>query len=84
VLQHRAEGDHYTIVFATPVPELVEELADRVAIIKDGRIVAFDTIAALRQQAGGAAGRMDEIYETLVNPRTHAGIERYLGSGAAP
>jgi ABC-type multidrug transport system ATPase subunit len=77
VLQHRAVGDHYTIVFATPVPELVEELADRVGMIADGRLMAFDTIAKLREQTG-TTGKLDEIYEKLVSPQTGTRIDRYL------
>jgi ABC-2 type transport system ATP-binding protein len=79
VLQHRATGDHYTIVFATPVPELVEELADRVAIIDKGRILAFETIAELRRRTG-CSGKLDEVYERLVNPQTAGNIQRYLTS----
>jgi ABC-type multidrug transport system ATPase subunit len=79
VLQHRAAGDHYTIVFATPVPELVEELADRVAIIEKGRIIAFETIAELRRRTG-CSGKLDEVYEKLVNPQTTSNIQRYLGA----
>lgn len=77
VLQHRAAGDHYTIVFATPVPELVEGLADRVGIISAGRIIALDTIDGLRRQAG-VAGGLDDIYEKLANPQTAGNIDRYL------
>jgi ABC-type multidrug transport system ATPase subunit len=82
VLQHRAAGDHYTILFATPVPELVEELADRVAILADGKLLAIDTVAGLAAQSG-VSGRLDEIYEHLVKPQTSQNIERYI-SGEAP
>ena len=77
VLQRRTVGDQYTIVFATPVPEVVEELADRVAIIASGRITAFDTVAGLRRTSA-CSGNLDEIYETLVNPRSAANIDQYL------
>lgn len=77
VLQRRALGDHYTIVFATPVPELVEELADRVAIIAGGKIAAFDTVAGLRRQSG-CSGKLDEIYEALVSPQSARNIDQYL------
>jgi ABC-type multidrug transport system ATPase subunit len=81
VLQSHARGDEYTIVFATPVPELVEELADRVAIIRDGQIIAADTIDGLRQTTG-VTGGLDEIYEQLVNPGTAAKIDRYLAGAS--
>jgi ABC-type multidrug transport system ATPase subunit len=78
VLQHRAAGDHYTIVFATPVPELVEDLADRVAILAAGKVVAMDTIPALRQQVGANVDGIDDVYERLVNPQVLRSIDRYL------
>jgi ABC-type multidrug transport system ATPase subunit len=77
VLQHLAKRDDVTIVMATPVPELVEEIADRVAIIHQGRIVACDSVAGLRASAGGS-GTLAEIYEKLVNPRQSQNIERYF------
>ncbi len=39
-----------TVVNTTPVPELVEELADRIIVIRDGELLAFDTPNGLRQQ----------------------------------
>ena len=77
ILQRHAHGDHFTIVMATPVPELVEELADRVAVIKSGEIIAYDTIENLRR-ASGAAGKLDDVYEKLVSPDTAGKIERYF------
>jgi ABC-type multidrug transport system ATPase subunit len=77
VLQALARRDDVTIVFTTPVPELVEELADRVAIIRDGRLSAFDTVAGLRQLTG-AAGPFAEVLQNLLNPATLANIEHYF------
>jgi ABC-2 type transport system ATP-binding protein len=77
VLHHLAQRDDVTIVMATPIPELVEELADRIAIIRDGQIVICDTLEGLRRAAGSTA-RLDEIYEQLVSPNTAANIDRYF------
>jgi ABC-2 type transport system ATP-binding protein len=76
ILQHRAHGDHYTIVMATPIPELVEELADRIAVMRDGQLVAHDDLANLRHLSGRE--KLDEIYENLVSPDTARNIERYF------
>jgi ABC-type multidrug transport system ATPase subunit len=65
---------------ATPVPELVEELADRVAIIHEGRIAAYDTIAGLRRLSGAESGSLDEAYERLVRPQTTMHINRYFAA----
>lgn len=77
VLHHRASGDHYTIVFATPVPELVEELADRIAILHDGQVKMFDTLSGMRAQLGADASLLS-MYEQLVNPSTPVNVARYL------
>jgi ABC-2 type transport system ATP-binding protein len=79
VLQHLRETRQTTILMATPVPELVEELADRVALIHDGKMIAFDTVEGLRQTAG-VAGKLDVIYERLVSPANADNIEQYLQS----
>ena len=75
LLQQRA-ADDATVVMATPVPELVEELADRVAVLRDGQVLAYDTVEGLRRRAGAAA--LDEAYERLVDPRTMSRIEQYF------
>ena len=77
VLQYRRDKRDATIVMATPVPELVEELADRIALLKEGRLVAFDSLANLSRQAG-AAGRLDEVYERIASPHTAESVERYF------
>ena len=77
IFQRHRERRDVTVVMATPVPELVEELSDRVAVIREGRLVAFDTVAGLRRQAG-VEGRLDEIYERLVSPDTAQKVERYF------
>jgi ABC-type multidrug transport system ATPase subunit len=77
VLQQLAATGSTTIVLATPVPELVEELANRVAILRDGKIQAHDTIEGLRKLAGGAQ-RLDEVYHQLANPGGTANIDQYF------
>lgn len=79
VLQHLAKGDQTTIVISTPVPELIEDLADRIAVLRDGGIYAHDTVEGLRQLAGGAL-RLDEIYQKLAKPEGTGNIDQYFGS----
>jgi len=80
VLQRLREDRKATIVMATPVPELVEELADRIAIVRGGQIVAFDSIAGLRQTSG-STGNLNQVYESLFSPHTAASVERYFKGG---
>lgn len=77
ILLRYAQRDDITIVMATPVPELVEELADRVVVIRDGQIAANDSVAALRTKTG-CAGGLAEVYGKLVSPETLRNIERYF------
>jgi ABC-type multidrug transport system ATPase subunit len=77
VLQNLAQRDDITIVLATPVPELLESIADRLAVLRDGRIIAFDTIDGLRKQTG-CGGSLEEVLEQLISPDTLRNIESYL------
>jgi ABC-type multidrug transport system ATPase subunit len=77
VLKRLAEDQQVTVVMTTPVPELVEELSDRVAIISDGRLAAFDTVEGLRQQAG-IEGGLDEVLQRLIHPDTLDNIDNYF------
>jgi ABC-2 type transport system ATP-binding protein len=45
--------EHVTVFFTTHYMEEAERVADRIAVIDHGRIVAEGTAAALRQQTGG-------------------------------
>jgi len=40
-----------TVVFTTQILELAEELADRVALIDNGHLLAFDSVAGRRSRA---------------------------------
>ena len=77
VLKRLAENQQVTVVMTTPVPELVEDLSDRVAIISDGRLAAFDTVEGLRQQAG-IEGGLDEVLQRLIHPDTLGNIDNYF------
>jgi ABC-2 type transport system ATP-binding protein len=82
VIQHHRTQRDRTIVMATPVPELVEEVADRIAMLREGRVVAFDTLANLRRQAG-TDGRLDQVYERIASPHTFEKVESYFREGSA-
>ncbi len=77
VLQRMGKRDDVTIVMSTPVPELVDELADRVAVIRDGTIAAFDSPAGLRHLTG-VEGSLQSVLEKLIAPQTLAAIEHYF------
>lgn len=77
VLRWRVEQEGATVVVATPVPELVSELADRVAVIRDGQLVACDTVPMLIATTG-VSGGLDEAYERLTRGRTESNVEQYF------
>jgi ABC-type multidrug transport system ATPase subunit len=80
LLRHLVGTRGTTVVMTTPVPELVEELADRIVIIQDGRVLACDTAAGLRQQTG-SSGPLSAVLERLVHPQTMANLEQYFRQG---
>src|SRR5262245_42644268 len=77
VLQRLAQRDDVTIVMTTPVPELVEELADRIAIVRDGQLAAFDTADGLRR-ATNTDGPLADVLQRFLNPETLQNIEHYF------
>jgi len=80
VLQRLAERDDVTVVITTPVPELVEEIADRIAVIRDGELAAFDTIEGLRCETN-CYGPLAEVLQRLLDSDTLTNIERYFDRG---
>lgn len=79
VLQRLRERDDMTIVMATPVPEIVDELADRIAIVRNGEIAAFDTPAGLRRLTD-CEGSLQKVLERLISPETLAVVEQYINA----
>ena len=79
VLKQLKRDRGVTIVMTTPVPELIGELADRVAIIRRGELAAYDTPEGLRQQAGNDLS-LSEALEQLVFPETHDSLKAYFAA----
>ncbi|HLQ45694.1 MAG TPA: ABC transporter ATP-binding protein [Planctomycetaceae bacterium] len=77
VLQHRVEEQGGTIVLTSPVPEIVEELAHRIVILRDGEVAAFDTLAGLRESAG-VHGSLGDILERMLYPDTMRKLQTYF------
>ena len=77
VLKRLAEQREVTIVMATPVPELVEELSDRIVVLQEGEVLAYDTADGLRARAG-ASGPLADVLERLIHPQTLDNIRQYF------
>jgi ABC-2 type transport system ATP-binding protein len=77
VLQRLRDARKTTVVMATPVPELVEDLAERIAVLRRGEVLAYDTIAGLAKMTG-SSGMLDEIYDKLLDTRKASHVEAYF------
>ena len=81
VLQWLVKQVSFTVVLTSPVPELVEKIADRVVVLHNGNVLAFDTLEGLRRMTN-CAGPLAEVLERLVHPQTVRRLEHYF-EGAA-
>jgi ABC-2 type transport system ATP-binding protein len=64
----RRQADLGTTVFLSSHSlDVVEELADRMAIINHGRLISCGTLAALREQAS-VDGSLEKVFLTLTRP----------------
>jgi ABC-2 type transport system ATP-binding protein len=77
VLRQLVDRKDATIVLTSPVPELIEEIADRVIVIKEGEILAFDTIEGLRRETA-TRGNLGHILERMIFPETMRNLEQYF------
>jgi ABC-2 type transport system ATP-binding protein len=77
VLRRRVAEQGGTVVLTSPVPEIVEEIADRIVVLKHGEIAAFDTLDGLRELTG-CHGSLLEILELLMFPETTQKLHDYF------
>ena len=77
VLRRLVTQSQCTVVMTTPVPELIEELADRIAVLRNGEVTACDTADGLRAQTG-CGGPLAEVLERLTHPETLDNINEYF------
>jgi ABC-2 type transport system ATP-binding protein len=77
VLQHLTEHSEVTVVMASQIPEMVELLAHRIAILSGAHVIAYDTLDGLRGKTG-CSGSLPEVFEKIVHPQTLDHIEKYF------
>ncbi len=77
VLRHLVDKRQVTVVLSSPVPELIEEIADRILVLKDGMILALDTLDGL-QRMTGTRGNLGQVLEHLIFPETTRNLEHYF------
>jgi ABC-type multidrug transport system ATPase subunit len=76
VLRRIAEDDG-AVLMTTPVPELVDELADRLIILRDGQIAVQGTLRDLQKETQ-CSGGLAEVLERLISPHTLENLDRYF------
>jgi ABC-type multidrug transport system ATPase subunit len=77
VLQRLAFQKGATVVMTSPVPELIEQLASRVVVLREGEIIADGSVAELKCRAG-REGSLADALETLFFPETSNRISGYF------
>jgi ABC-type multidrug transport system ATPase subunit len=77
LLQRRVKEQGATVVLTSPVPEIVEEIAHRIIILREGEIAAADTLEGLRRLTG-IRGSLGAILEKLLYPETVQKLEDYF------
>jgi ABC-2 type transport system ATP-binding protein len=64
LLQFLKQGG--TVILTTHILEVAERLAERIAIMSGGRLVAEGTMEQLRSHSGQAAGSLEDIFLQLI------------------
>ena len=61
-----------TIILTTHILEVAERLADRIGIVRAGRLVAEGTMDELRVRCGGANSTLEDVFLTLTTGQSDA------------
>lgn len=77
VLEHLASRDDVTIVMATQLAEIAETVAHRVGLLRDGELVAYETVEELCRKDGRSV-RLEQAIEERIHPRTLERIDAYF------
>jgi ABC-2 type transport system ATP-binding protein len=77
VLKRRVADQGGTVVLTSPVPELVEEIADRIVVVRHGEVAAFDNLEGLRRLTQ-VSGSLSDILEKLIYPETTRKLQDYF------
>jgi ABC-2 type transport system ATP-binding protein len=54
------------VILTTHILEVAERLAERIAIMSGGRLIAEGTMAELRSSSGQASGSLEEIFLQVI------------------
>ncbi|HRX01523.1 MAG TPA: ABC transporter ATP-binding protein, partial [Anaerolineae bacterium] len=83
LLRQMVDRRGVTVFFSTHIMELVERMADIVAVINKGHLVATGTLDMLRQQAASDGdASLEDVFLDLVNAELAEQDMSWLTSGA--
>lgn len=77
VLKRLGSDEGYLIAISAPAPETIEDLADDFVVLKNGKVLAHESLDGLRRLAG-TQGTLSEILGRLVNPETLENVDHYF------
>lgn len=77
LLKRRVQEKQHCVILSSPVPEIVEEIADRIVILKEGTIAASESMEGLRQKSG-IPGTLGQILEQMLYPEVQHQINTYF------
>jgi len=77
ILRRLTSVEGRTVVFTTPVPEIVEGTADRLIVLQDGRIAADERLADLKSRSGN--GSVTQLLQTMFFQKTLNQLDHYFG-----
>jgi ABC-type multidrug transport system ATPase subunit len=81
VLKRLVHEHGFTLVFSTPVPEQVEEMADRIALLGTETITFCGTVDEIRAQAAPGEN-FESTLARLLNPGSGASLQHYFDTPA--
>ncbi|MBX3443228.1 MAG: ABC transporter ATP-binding protein [Planctomyces sp.] len=76
ILRRLTSEEGRTIIFTTPVPELVEGTADRLLVVQDGRIAADERLSDLRERSQN--GAVTPLLQEMFFNSTLTKLDRYF------
>jgi ABC-2 type transport system ATP-binding protein len=80
ILRHASAREGRTIVFTTPVPEIVEGTADRLLVIENGAVAADEMVAELSARSGN--GSVTALLQKMFFGTTLNRLESYFAGGS--
>ncbi|MEZ6059683.1 MAG: ABC transporter ATP-binding protein [Planctomycetaceae bacterium] len=77
VLRRLAREHDYLVVLTAPAPEIIQDLADNFVVVRDGHVVAHESLDGLRRLTG-IGGPLSDVLASLTSPETLENVDHYF------